>query len=92
MLIRCVNRGFRDLATKGKPWRKVGDVWEATPERLAQINSSHYGVMAEAVEDGQKPEPDAAVEPEATVGQAIAEEPEEAPKPKRRGRKRAVEG
>jgi len=48
MRIRCT-REFRDLSAKGKPLRRVGDEWEATASRLAEINSGRYGVMAEAV-------------------------------------------
>ena len=51
MLIRCINTAFRDNATAGRPWRAIGDEWEATPERLAEINSAGYGTMAEAVQD-----------------------------------------
>lgn len=49
MLIRCINTAFRDNATAGRPWRAIGDEWEATPERLAAINRAGYGIMAEAV-------------------------------------------
>ena len=48
MRIRCT-REFRDLSAEGKPLRRVGDEWEATASRLAEINSGRYGVMAEAV-------------------------------------------
>ena len=51
MLIRCINRPFRDLVADGKPLRKVGDEWEATPERLAAINGAGYGKMAEPAEE-----------------------------------------
>lgn len=34
--------------------RNVGDVWEADEERLAEINSAGFGIMAERVE----PEPE----------------------------------
>ena len=51
MLIRCINRPFRDLVADGKPLRKVGDEWEATPERLAAINGAGYGVMAEPADE-----------------------------------------
>ena len=51
MLIRCINRDFRDLKAEGRPMRKVGDEWEATPERLGEINRAGYGIMAEAVQD-----------------------------------------
>lgn len=65
MLIRCINRDFRDLKAEGRPLRRVGEEWEATPERLAEINRAGYGVMAEAApeaaqdaesdEDGREP-------------------------------------
>lgn len=47
MLIRCVNRPFLDR--EARAMRKVGDEWEATPERLRSINSAGYGIMAEIV-------------------------------------------
>lgn len=62
MRIRCINRPFRDLAEK--EWREVGDEWEATPERLAAINSAGYGAMAEAVEPEPEVEPEQEPEPE----------------------------
>ena len=51
MLIRCINTAFRDNKTNGRPWRAIGDTWEGTPERVAEINRAGYGVMAEAVQD-----------------------------------------
>ena len=47
MLIRCI-KSFRDLKAKGKPMREVGEVWEVEPSRLAEINRTKYGLMAEA--------------------------------------------
>lgn len=64
MLIRCINRPFQDLAEN--TWREVGDEWEGTPERVAEINSAGYGVMAEAVE---------------TPAEVVAEAPAEAVEP-----------
>ena len=54
MRIRCINRDFRDLKAKPKVMRRVGDEWEGTPERVAEINSAGYGVMAEAVPDARR--------------------------------------
>ena len=48
MLVRCTKE-FRDLKTPGKPMRKVGETWEATPERLKELRGSRYGVLAEEV-------------------------------------------
>lgn len=53
MRIRCVKRPFVDLVENR--WREVGDEWEASAERLADINSAGYGIMAEAVQE--EPEP-----------------------------------
>ena len=50
MLVRCTIE-FRDLKTPGKPMRRVGDEWDATPERLYELRRSRYGILAEAVED-----------------------------------------
>lgn len=54
MRIRCI-KAFRDNRTPGRPWREIGDEWEATPERLAAINRAGYGAMAEAVQEGAEP-------------------------------------
>ena len=79
MLIRCINREFRDLKSKGKPVRKPGDEWEAPPERLAEINRGRYGVMAEPAEPGAEGEP-------------AETEPDAAPAPKRRARGKKADG
>lgn len=76
MLIRCINRPFQDLAEG--VWREVGDEWEGTPERVAEINRAGYGVMAEAVPEVQEedvqhedaPEPAEDVERPAGVASA----------------------
>ena len=44
MVIRCTVR-FLDL--EAGVMRAPGDEWEATPERLAQINGAGYGRLAE---------------------------------------------
>ena len=49
MLVRCT-KAFRDL--QARTWRNVGDTWEATPTRLAEINRTRYGVMAEEITAG----------------------------------------
>lgn len=49
MLVRCVNRPFRDF--EARTMRRVGDEWEATPERLAAINRAGYGIMVERAQD-----------------------------------------
>lgn len=59
MRIRCT-REFRDLSAKGKPLRRVGDEWEATASRLAEINSGRYGKMAEEAPARAKERPSAA--------------------------------
>ena len=56
MLVTCINKPFRDLSEN--EWREVGDVWEATPERLRAINAAGYGIMAEEVAD-ESPEGEA---------------------------------
>ena len=63
MLIRCI-KGFKDF--EAKVWRSEGDVWEASPERLAHINGTRYGKMAEVVETSQNP-PEVAQEPRSTA-------------------------
>ena len=88
MLIRCINRPFQDLAEN--VWRKVGDEWEAAPERISEINRAGYGVMAEAVPE----------EPTETPAEAseTPEEPRKGAAPKkgtatrRTARKSAQEG
>lgn len=84
MLIRCT-RAFRDLKTAGKPMRKVGEEWEATPERLAEINRAGYGVMAEAVETPAEP-------PETAHAARKAATPKKGAATRRTARKSAQEG
>lgn len=63
MLAKCT-REFRDL--EAGVVRKVGDTFEATPERLEAINGTKYGTLAEPVPDSaekgaQKPADDESV-------------------------------
>lgn len=44
MLAECVNRRFRDLESGAV--REIGDRFECTPARLAEINSAGYGQLA----------------------------------------------
>ena len=84
MLIRCVKE-FRDFASKGNQLRKVGEEWEATASRLAEINSAGYGVMAEAVETPEEqPETPSAAKKAATAKKGTAQ--------RSRARKSAQEG
>lgn len=80
MLIRCINRPFQDLVVG--VWRKVGDEWEGTPERVAEINRAGYGVMAEAVEPTAETPAEQPAEPTAEVAEPTAETPETAPEPR----------
>lgn len=76
MLIRCINRPFRDL--KAKCLRGIGDEWEADASRLAEINRAGYGVMAEAVEGAGTPaEAEGGAKPAKTAKRAA--EPARAP-------------
>ena len=84
MLIRCVKE-FRDFASKGEPLRKVGEEWEATPERLAEINRAGYGKMAEAVETP-------AEQPETAPAARKAATPKKGAATRRTTRKSAQEG
>lgn len=74
MVIRCTVR-FLDL--EAGVMRAPGDEWEATPERLAQINGAGYGRLAEEV-----PAQDAGAE--ASPGPDAAAEAPEKPKRKRK--------
>lgn len=80
MLIRCINRGFRDLKADGRPLRKVGDEWEATAERVAEINRAGYGIMAEAVQDAPESGETAEDGPEPAEGAERAADAATAPK------------
>lgn len=53
MAIRCI-KAFRDLKAKGRPMRRVGDVWEGDASRAAEINRAGYGVMAEYFEEAKR--------------------------------------
>lgn len=64
MLIRCTI-AFRDL--KARTWRNVGDVWEADASRLAEINGTRYGGMAEEIV-AELPETAPATRSEAEAG------------------------
>ena len=48
MLAECVNRPFLDK--QANVMREVGDRFECTADRLAEINSAGYGQMAVEVE------------------------------------------
>jgi hypothetical protein len=79
MLIRCINQDFRDLKADGRPLRKVGDEWEATAERVAEINRAGYGIMAEAVQDAPEGGETDESGPEPAEGEERAAEAAEAP-------------
>lgn len=79
MLIRCINQDFRDLKADGRPLRKVGDEWEATAERVAEINRAGYGIMAEAVQDAPEGGKAAEGDPEPAEDEERAAEAAEAP-------------
>lgn len=71
MRVRCIRR-FRD--TVAGTYRDEGEVFEAAPERLEEINSTRYGQLAKAIE----------VPDEVTV--EVAEEVPEDRRQSRRGR------
>lgn len=88
MRIRCINRPFQDL--DANEWREVGDEWEATPERLADINRAGYGAMAEAVPEPVRETP---AEPSQTASSARkASAPKKGTGTRQRARKSAQEG
>lgn len=48
-----VRRPFRDL--KARQMREVGETFETTEERMAEINGAGYGTLVEAVPDQPRP-------------------------------------
>lgn len=76
MRVRCIRR-FRD--TVAGTYRDEGEVFESTPERLKEINSTRYGQLAKQIE----------VPTEVTA--EVAEEVPEKKRQSRRGRKRTEE-
>lgn len=52
MLVECT-RAFMDL--KERKLREEGERFEATADRLAELNNSKYGQLVKAVPQEQKP-------------------------------------
>lgn len=48
-----VRRPFRDL--KAGQMREVGETFDTTDERVAEINKAGYGTLVEAVREAPKP-------------------------------------
>ena len=83
MRARCVKE-FRDFEN-GRSLRRVGEIFDVTPERLRELSSTRYGKLAEAVETP-------AEQPEKAPAARKAAAPKKGAATRKTARKSAQEG